>query len=226
MIEYVTKYLNLSYYLVFNKLFWGDKMKKTNNVYFIVGHHGIGKTYLLDELKKKFEILHIDTGPLIRKIYQEQTNGKITIAEWVKIKEAEYNNDFTNMVLCQYMEDDITNTNSIPIFITGNRSMDGIRYIANYFGFDGRIKIIYLDAPFTLLKTNYIGREKINITDEEFRKILDKEIQSGINNVKEYVLNNLDACWYCYKKDNNSKIYMSLEEELLNYNSSERGFKI
>jgi len=190
-------------------------MSNGSNVYFIAGHHGIGKTYLLNQLSEEFELLHIDTGPLIRKIYQEQTNGNISIGEWVRNGETKFNGNFTNDVLCHAMEYDINNVKNIPIFITGNRSIEGIHYISSYFGFDGKVKIIYLDAPFTLLKDNYMFREGKSLTDDEFISILGNEIASGLNDIKEYVLNNPSECWYYFKRTNDSQIYESLRSELL-----------
>lgn len=189
-------------------------MSNGNNVYFIVGHHGIGKTYLLNQLSKSFKLLHIDTGPQIRSIYTKQTEGKISIGEWVSIGEELAGEDFTNIVLCQEIEESIRNINDCPIFITGNRSLDGIEYISKYFGFTGKAKIIYLDASFDLLKDNYETREKKDLSDGEFRVLLDKEIQAGLNDVRDYTISNLETCIYHYKKTNDGKIYDSLKEEL------------
>lgn len=189
-------------------------MNNGKNVYFIAGHHGIGKTYLLNKLSESFRLLHIDTGPLIRTIHQRETDNKINIGEWVNIGEEQYGLDFTNNVICKEIEDSIRSANDCPIFITGNRSLNGIKYIAKYFGLTDKMKIIYLDASFELLKNNYETREKNNLTNEEFQLLLDKEIKTGINDIRNYTIDNLDTCIYHYKEINDETVYYLLKSEL------------
>jgi len=190
-------------------------MNNEKNVYFIVGHHGIGKTFLIEQLSERFNLTHIDTGPLIRRVHKDQTNGRnIDIGEWVKLGESKYGKDFTNMIICKSIESTINNSENSLIFITGNRSLAGINYISRYFSFSSKPKIIYIDAPFRLLKENYVKREKKSLTNEEFKKILDKEVDSGLNDIRNYVLSNLDTCIYYYKEENDIYLYDTLKDQI------------
>lgn len=163
----------------------------------------------------------------MRSIHKKQTNNSISIGEWVKNGEKTQGLDFTNKILCEEMAESIKNVNDCPIFITGNRSLSGIEYISNYFGFVGKFKIIYLDANFNLLKENYESREMKSLTDEEFQQLLNKEVDSGINEIRDYTIKNLESCIYHYKTENDEKIYDSLKNDLssIAYTLKKRGPK-
>lgn len=69
--------------------------------------------------------------------------------------------------------------------ITGSRSLEGIKFITDRFHID-RPRIMYITAPFKQLKSNYEGREKLDLTDEQFRMILQAEKDMGLGRLEEY----------------------------------------
>ena len=174
-----------------------------NKVLFVTGHHGVGKTHLVNSLKSEFDIQHFDTGPIIRELFSRSDCS--SIEKWTEVGEEQYGKDFTNQVLCEEMA--IRGIDySRSIVITGNRSLNGIKYNSTYFGVSSP-NIIYLDASFALLKQNYEAREKISLSSIEFARILDKEIAQGLNQLKGYVLDNKDDCLYNYKHGNEDSAF-------------------
>lgn len=125
-------------------------MKFRDNIYFVVGHRGVGKTFLLNRLSENLELIHIDTGPLMREAHIKDTNNETDIENWVKCGEDQFGANFTNYILCKEIDEKISETDDCPIFITGNRSLKGIEYIANHLEIADQIKIIYLDGSFDL----------------------------------------------------------------------------
>lgn len=44
--------------------------KRNEKCVFIVGPHGVGKTYVVSNIKKVTDVQHIDLGPLIREAHK------------------------------------------------------------------------------------------------------------------------------------------------------------
>lgn len=196
----------------------GDKFMK--NINFVVGHRGSGKTYMVQELKHTHDnILHIDTGPLLRKTFEEFPE-KISFIEWINYGEKKYGKEFTNIVICKRMEKIIEENYVESIIVTGNRSIEGIEYIKKHFEFKNS-KIIFLDAPFNCLKNNYNMREKTNLNDDEFQKIINLEKSMGLEILKEKIIKDKDMGIYIYKEKNED---ITIEEfkKHINLNEMER----
>ena len=65
---------------------------------------------------------------------------------------------------------------------------------------------IYLNTN-DLFRENYNKREKTNISDDEYREIIEIEKKMGLDKLKEFVLNNNALGTYYYKKENDNEIY-------------------
>ncbi|MPN55265.1 hypothetical protein SDC9_202946 [bioreactor metagenome] len=87
------------------------------------------------------------------------------------------------------------------IIITGNRSIEGIKYLVERFQIK-QPSIIFLDAPFYSLKDNYEEREKKGLSNGEFGDLIEDENRQGLKNLKSYVLDNKDYCYYFYRENN------------------------
>ena len=183
-----------------------------NNMYFIAGHHGVGKTFLVNELKKEIDLTHFDTGPMIRALYAK-SNTDVSFKSWILAGEEKYGLDFTNQIICQEMKHNLKN-DTPNIVITGNRSLEGIMYISKYF-FITLPSIIYLESPFDLLKTNYEARERIKLTDLEFEKKFLEEIKSGLYNIRDYVIEHQDTCLFVHKLNNDDKTVDIVKRKIL-----------
>ena len=183
-----------------------------NNIHFIAGHHGVGKTFLVNELKKEIDLTHFDTGPMIRSLYAK-SNTDSSFKNWILSGEEKYGVDFTNQILCQEMEQNLKNSSS-NIVISGNRSLEGIMYISKHFSIS-LPSIIYLESPFVLLKTNYETRECIKLSDLEFEKKLLEEIKAGLYNIRDYVFEHQDTCLFAHRINNDDKTIDIVKRKIL-----------
>lgn len=170
------------------------------NAYFIVGPHGVGKTYAINELRKVIDLVHVDTGPIIRGIHRLSNSG-LPLGKWIEKGEQAFGKDFSNYILCEEISKIIKDNHDEEIFITGNRTVAGINYIIDYFKIENPV-IIYLDSPFYNLKENYDAREGDNNTAYNFDEIIRKELSSGLGALKEYVKEHPEFAMYIYREHN------------------------
>ncbi len=70
---------------------------------FLVGPHGVGKTYTVNKIKELINVKHIDLGPLIREAHNV-FSPNTTLGEWIREGEARYGENFTDIVLCKQIE--------------------------------------------------------------------------------------------------------------------------
>lgn len=158
------------------------------NVFFLVGPHGVGKTYTVTKLKELEQVEHIDLGPLIRQAHQVFAPNK-TLGEWIEEGESKYGKNFTDIILCKQIERITKGKEAETTIITGSRSLNGIQYICNRFSIENS-PIIYITAPFEQLKSNYERREKKNLTPNQFYQILQAEKEMGLEALEEYAKQN------------------------------------
>ncbi len=179
-------------------------------IYFVVGPSGVGKTCFSQTIQKQYGIPIYDTGPILRHKYKE-LKINVSFSEWIEDNEKKHGDNFAISVICDDIKEIRLESSAI---IIGNRCIDGINYMIDYF----RLKhycIIYLDASYNCLKLNYENREKRIVTDIEFQKVIDGGNQMGLPILKEYVLENLDKnCFYYYKKSNDELSYIDIFDEI------------
>ena len=169
-------------------------------VYFISGHRGCGKSFVARKIKEKVNCNVFDTGPIIRRVHKKYA-GELSFGDWLTLGEVEYGNDFTNKIICENMNID---NNQINIVI-GNRTLDGIRYIINYFGIED-YKICFIDGDIELFRNNYNTRESLNFNPYEFNQVMQLENLMGIGVIKQFVKENPEEGLYFYKKQNDSSV--------------------
>lgn len=179
-------------------------------VYFICGHRGCGKSYIIKQIKEFAECKVYDTGPILRGKYKELgLNSDIPFGEWLKVNEQVYGEDFTDYIICKSMN---LNLNDINIII-GNRSMVGIEYAIEFFGIDN-YKICFIDGDFNLFRLNYNKRENLNLGEEEFKKIIELENSMGIKEIENFVKSNPSNGLYFYKDTNDDLIFQTILEDI------------
>ena len=101
--------------------------------------------------------------------------------------------------------------------ITGSRSLEGIKFITDRFHID-RPRIMYITAPFEQLKSNYERREKLDLTDEQFRMILQAEKDMGLGRLEEY------ARQHClYLQNDNTDNFVEKIQEFIIQGKEKRG---
>lgn len=177
-------------------------------VYFICGHRGCGKSYIVNQLKSLVDCDIYDTGPILRTEYKN-LELDLSFSEWIKNGEQQYGKDFTNYAICKNINLDSDRNN----IIIGNRSMEGIKFIVNFFGISD-YKICFIDGNYDLFRLNYNSRENLNLDVIEFNEIINLEIFMGIKEIEDFVKNNLDNNLYFYKEKNDDIILQSLLDDM------------
>ena len=180
-------------------------------IYFIVGPSGVGKTYFSKLVQEIYGLPIYDTGPILRKIHTESKTNK-SFYEWVVQNEKIYGDNFAISIICENIKDKF-NPNE-PSIIIGNRCLEGINYIIDYFKLTNYC-IIYLDASYKCLKSNYEKRENINLSDEIFKQKIDGGNKMGLTILKQFVLDNLNNnCYYYFKESNENLNYINIFKEI------------
>lgn len=186
------------------------------NVFFLVGPHGVGKTYIASRMKELDSVTHIDLGPLIRQAHNV-FSPDTSLGEWVEEGEKKYGPNFTDIILCKQIERVSKGKNENSTLITGSRSLGGIKFIADRFAIPSP-QIIYITAPFTQLKSNYEQREKLHLSDEQFRSILQEEKDMGLEGLEEYAKR---QCIYL-QNDNTDSFVRTIQNIITKPNRDDR----
>lgn len=171
-------------------------------VLFVVGPHASGKTYSINEslAEDNTKATVIDTGPIMRTVHKESGSNK-KIGEWVLELEKIHGKDITSKIIASKIIDTINLEQSENVIIIGYRTFDSINYLVNELNIQD-FEIIYVDAPISLLYTNYCKREGQKKTFEEFEKYIQEEEKSGLVLLKAYSMLNYEHFSYFYKQSN------------------------
>lgn len=180
-------------------------------VYFVVGPSGVGKTCFSETINKQYGIPVYDTGPILRNIYRRLKISE-SFLEWISSNEKKHGENFAISIICDDIKDRM-NPEEKSIVI-GNRCIEGIRYMINYFNLTD-YQIIYLDASYDCLKRNYEKRENKIVSDEEFQAIIDGGNKMGLLLLKQFILKNLkNNCSYYFKNTNEELNYIYVFNEI------------
>ena len=98
---------------------------------FIAGPHNAGKTTIARELLK-YGFLHVETGDIIREHYKE-ISPHTDFTQWAKEMNNHHPSHFNDLI-ADFIEKIVMMGGGAPsiygqIIVTGNRQLDGIRYI-------------------------------------------------------------------------------------------------
>jgi len=155
---------------------------------FLTGPHGAGKT-TVGQMLSRYNFDYLDLGVLLRRRHQKE-NSAISFGEWCSVNEAIYGSSFTDSII---LEEILTRLEEFSagklrpqdLIIVGSRSLKGIQYIIRRVPlYDGRQNIIiFIDAPFEVLRRRYCARERERITKKEFQEILDRDNRMGLREI-------------------------------------------
>lgn len=197
-------------------------MEKSKMFIFLVGPHGVGKTYTASKLLQySNDILHIDLGPIIRSAHKRE-NPNVSLGEWISEGEEKYGKNYSDMVLCREIEKTIAASSRDKVLITGSRSVAGMEYIVKHFAIENPT-LIYLDGPQSLLQRNYENREKLNLSKEEFKEILEKERAMGLPGFKHYIATHSVNTHFIINKDNSEASIDKIKEIMFAGNVHDNG---
>lgn len=157
---------------------------------FIVGAHATGKTYLADIICQ-FNFGKIDLGPILHTIHKKSGSNK-SFTEWIYDGEKMFGKNFTDDLLGNEIKNVIKKLNNdatrpIDFIVIGSRSVAGLKYILEHIGQYNQKnnKVIFLDAPLAVMYERYKKRENIDISVEQFKKILDNDKRMGLEDLRQ-----------------------------------------
>jgi len=155
---------------------------------FLTGPHGAGKTTVA-EILAGHNFIYLDLGGVLRKKHWEENSG-ISFDVWCKENEKLNGPSFTDDVIAGEIERircDINKGNVLPrdLVIVGSRSLKGIKYIIEKIpNFNGcKNFVVYIDAPAEILMQRYCDRENKQLTMDDFKALLERDIQIGLPSI-------------------------------------------
>lgn len=165
---------------------------------FITGPHGAGKTTLGMGLPKDI-FLTIDTGPILRSIWQE-TNPQISFQEFIQNGETIYGINFTDELLTdeinRLIDFRLKDRGFEHLVLLGSRSINGVNYlkrnIKKHFNRENSF-IIYIDGDKSVLYRNYCIKQVDKISILKFQELLTLDKNMGLETIKseaDFVVNN------------------------------------
>lgn len=156
-------------------------------IYFVVGHKGVGKTFLFDKMRQDGDFCAYDTGPIVRALYKEDPlSAELDFSCWVEFYENKYGKNIFPQKIVDYILDSKKKNKITVIF--GNRQLSAIQEMARMLKDD--FLIIYLNAPNRLLKQNFEVREKNKISAKAWADLMLDEDRYGLQEIRDYVLKN------------------------------------
>ena len=167
---------------------------------FIIGHHGVGKTHLMNCYLNNKDIYTFDAGPFLRN-QKDNQQPHMTMQEWVEQLEQKKGYFATTELMAEEIKKHITRPKYKAALIFGFRHLDCIEHLLKLLTITDW-QVIYLDADFELIKRNYEQRENITISDKTFARELVEEDKWGLGELRQWVYNNKNNAVKIYKHRN------------------------
>ena len=180
------------------------------NMIFITGPHGVGKTTIAGYLQDS-GFLHIETGDIVRKRYQEEAPG-VEFHTWTSFQHQRFNHFIADAVMDARSAVEQSRGRFQDILVTGNGQTSGIDYLLqNVPALDGKPSlIVFVEADEQILfrrHTERSGRRTKGLTFEKFKEeVLGFDIRMGLEEIRNradlIVCNNggIERCMDCVGK--------------------------
>lgn len=150
---------------------------------FVTGPHAAGKTHAA-RIFERLGFQSIDLGPTIRRLHVE-SGTSLSLHEWVSHNETEEGADFTDRILSEEVRK--LSLASSRFLILGSRSYNNINYISDYVPFSPSERfILFVTAPYELLKKRWELREDRTISDEDFKRLLKRDEDMGVEEIRAH----------------------------------------
>ena len=157
---------------------------------FITGPHGSGKSRVAESLQAKgFPFL--DMGPAIRALHRAECQPGVSLADWREQGRKRFGEVFPDYKLLEKAHAVLYGAGNIKVqdlVIVGERSYQSAQFLLQNVSANGWVKhrglILYLDAPFEVLHGRYNLREGSPTTPEEFGKLLRRDEEIGLLELK------------------------------------------
>lgn len=188
------------------------------NMIFITGPHSAGKTTIAGYLQD-MGFLHIETGDIVRKKYQEEVPG-IEFHTWASSQHQRFNRIIADAVVAARSSVEQSQGKFQDVLITGNRQASGIDYLLqNVPPLDGKPSlIVFVEADEHTLFKRHVerpGRCVEGLTFEKFKEeVLGFDTRMGLEEIRSranlIVCNDggIECCVDCVGKFLESNGYM------------------
>lgn len=163
---------------------------------FITGPHSAGKTTLAKQLQD-CGFIHIETGDIVRKKYQEEAPG-VEFHTWATAQHQRFNRFIADAVASARSSIEKSQDRFQDILITGNRQVSGIDYLLqNIPPLDGKPNlIVFVEADEKILFRRHVerpGRCDEGMTFEKFKdEVLGFDVRMGLEEIRSRA--NLIVC--------------------------------
>lgn len=163
---------------------------------FIAGPHSAGKTTIAGYLQDS-GFLHIETGDIVRKRYQEEAPG-VEFYAWASTQHQSFNRFIADAVAAARSSVEQSQGRFQDILITGNRQVSGIDYLLqNIPPLDGKPNlIVFVEANEQILFRRHVerpGRCIEGMTFEKFKEeVLGFDNRMGLEEIRNRA--NLIVC--------------------------------
>lgn len=160
------------------------------NMIFLTGHHNAGKTTVADWLSSKYDFVHVETSKIVRNLHQKMAPN-LAFHEWAESSGHKFDSYIVEEILRQKdLALRSANGHTRDIIVTGNRQIEGIRYITDNVEPlpETNHVILYLEAPIPVLHTRHLGRpDRPPLSYNEFEeKLLGFDRAMGVETIKEH----------------------------------------
>jgi adenylate kinase family enzyme len=157
---------------------------------FIAGYHGSGKSTAAEHLSTNHNFIHVERSSVLTGI-KNQENSEIPMRAWREERQKELGQFALEDMIAEVVRQQHSEAgdNEKRVVITGNRSLDEIRYTATSLeDIDGRpSKIIAIKVDAHLLFGRYIERarsdEDRRMSFDDFDSMLQRERNAGIERI-------------------------------------------
>jgi|AntRauTorckE6833_2_1112554.scaffolds.fasta_scaffold00188_5 dephospho-CoA kinase len=154
-----------------------------NRIIFPTGHHASGKTELCKYLTEAHGFSVIETGSMMRSLYNEREEDYegLSITDYVKQKLAVDESFFDRKLEIGIREAEEA---SGQVVVNGMRSYGNVARIRDSRP-DATHAIIWIDAVAEILHERYMARENIQISFEEFCTLLETDMSLGLGEIEK-----------------------------------------
>lgn len=162
---------------------------------FVAGYHATGKSHLARMLSERFGTIHIETSAIVRG-YKERVDPLTPMGVWARGMETEYGATFFDDLIVTetvqtYEEACRQGHRPQDIIVTGNRSLDGIRYTGSHINSILNLSrqpfIVAITVEESVMLERFRERNRrpgdSTIDIEGFRRLLKEEEDAGIRNI-------------------------------------------
>jgi dephospho-CoA kinase len=161
------------------------------NILYPAGHHAVGKTELCDYLVDEYGFKVVETGAMVRSLYASRSKQyeDLSLGEFVDAVDTVSPTFFDEELFTRIT--DLGGKQS-RIIVNGMRAYPNIEYLKNTLP-NTKHSVLWMQANFELLHNRYMNREKKETSLEEFKNLLDFDLQLGLGDIQDnadFTINN------------------------------------